>query len=388
MADQIDLFGDKPSRLQLIARNFEPARLTQARVLAGFAKGELATKVAVSAAAIGQYEAAVTVPRADVLQRLADAVNVEPEFFASGRPLARVDSSQAHFRSLRSTRAFDRARALATAEQIWELVFALEKRIRFPDVVLPFLDTSGGPRAAAAALRRYWRLPTGPVQHFTAIAESHGLVVILRPVDYIERVDAFSMRVGERPVIITTPQRTENVFRHRFTLAHEIGHLVLHSEAFPGDHGQETEADEFAAEFLTPANQIVDLLPVAIHLPALDRLSRLWGVSVESLIKRMAELRGATDVSVRRAFQRLAAGSEFRTSEPIGAYRGEIPDLLMQAQSVAEEAGFTLLQLAAELRMRPSRVRDLLGFDEKRPVLRVVRDNGSPSSMRVDEAGS
>lgn len=374
MAEQIGLFGEKQSRLQRIASNFEPARLTQARVLAGLSKSELAAMVKVSAAALGQYESAITSPRPDVLQRLAEKTDVDPEFFATGRPLARVDSSQAHFRSLRSTRASDRARALATAEQIWELVFALEKRVQFPTVDLPELELGNSPREAAAALRQHWQLDAGPVPYLTATVETHGLVVVLRPVDYIERVDAFSMRVSDRPVLITTPRRTDNVFRHRFTLAHEVGHILLHSEAHPGDHKQETEADEFAAEFLTPAGQVADLLPPTIHLPSLDRLSRTWGVSTESLIKRMAELRGATDVSVRRAFQRLASSSEFRTTEPVAAYPGEKPQLLSMAQAAAESGGFTIASLAAELRMRPSRVRELLGFDDRRPTLTLVRD--------------
>ena len=115
---------------------FEPARLTQARVRAGVSKTDLAAEVGVSAAAIGQYEAGVNSPRPDVLDSLARALNVRPGFFGIGRPLARIDTVNAHFRSLRSARVSDRQKALATAAMVWELTFALEP-VSYTHLTLP-----------------------------------------------------------------------------------------------------------------------------------------------------------------------------------------------------------------------------------------------------------
>ena len=58
------------------------------------------------------------------------------------------------------------------------------------------------------------------------------------------------------------------------TAAHELGHLLLHGDAAPGDVIQEKEADAFAAEFLTPAEVIGPELPVRMDLKALERLAR------------------------------------------------------------------------------------------------------------------
>src|SRR5258708_39134256 len=88
-----------------------PARLTQARVLAELTKAELAESIHVSAAAVGQYEAGATTPRPELLPVLARELKVPVEFFAAGRPLGRLDAANAHFRSLRSTRAKARAKA-------------------------------------------------------------------------------------------------------------------------------------------------------------------------------------------------------------------------------------------------------------------------------------
>lgn len=86
------------------------------------------------------------------------------------------------------------------------------------------------------------------------------------------------------------------------------------------DRQQEREADEFAAELLTPRAQIEPLLPRTIRIAALESLSISWGISVESLIRRMGELRVVSDLSVRRAYQRLHVMAEFRRDEPIAAY--------------------------------------------------------------------
>lgn len=43
--------------------------------------------------------------------------------FPPGRPLARIDAANVHFRSLRSAGVSDRQKALATATLVWELTF-------------------------------------------------------------------------------------------------------------------------------------------------------------------------------------------------------------------------------------------------------------------------
>lgn len=351
---------------------FEPARLTQARARRGASKTDLAAEVGVSAAAIGQYEAGVNSPRADVLVRLAKALDVRPGFFGVGRPLARIDTVNAHFRSLRSARVGDRQKALATATLVWELTFVLERHVKLPEAELPTVKTGTSPSDAAAILRRHWNLPDGPVKHLVATAESRGIVVVVRPLGEIDAVDAFSVVIVDRPIIITTPRRSENVFRHRFSVAHEIGHLLLHTES--GEHSAtvEKEADEFAAAFLTPAASMDATLPQRLDLAALDRLGRTWGVSPHSLVRRMVERGRTTESSARRAYQRLAMVDD-PAADPTSAYQGEVPTLLKKAADLAADHDVGVPALAEALKIGPRQLRDLLGEADQRPVLRLVQ---------------
>jgi len=358
-----------------VAQAFEPARLTQARVLAELSKSELAEEIHVSPAAVGQYEAGAITPRAELLPVLARALRVPVEFFAAGRPLGRLDAADAHFRSLRSTRSKDRAKAASHAEQVWELTYALEKRVRLPEVDLPVLPESTGPADAARELRAAWNIGRGPVAHLVATMEAHGIVVGLISLTdtAVTRVSAYSTSALGRPIVIVTPERAASIYRYRFTCAHELGHLLLHSNPLPGDRAQEREADEFAAEFLTPRAEIEPLLPRTMRLATLGQLSETWGVSVESLVRRMGECRVVSEIAVRRAYQRLNGLADFRRDEPVTSYRGETPALLREALALAEQHRLTRAELAAELCWSTRHLNEVLGEDDPRPALKIVR---------------
>ncbi|TWD82081.1 Zn-dependent peptidase ImmA (M78 family) [Kribbella amoyensis] len=374
-SDLVMIGGGRQPVIESIASAFDPARLTQARVLAELTKAELSEAIGVSAAAIGQYEAGASRPRPDLIPRLASTLNVPAEYFAAGRPFGRLDSSSAHFRSLRSTRAKDRAKAVAHAEQLWELTYALEKQVQFPAVSLPSMPDGATPAEAARSLRAAWSIGRGPVPHLAATMESRGIVVCLIPLtnEAITRVKAYSTDALGRPLIIITPERFKSVYEYRFTCAHEVGHLLLHPNPLPGDRQQEREADQFAAEFLTPRAEIEPLLPKSIRIAALDQLSKTWGVSIESLIYRMGELRLVSDASIRRAHQRLAQIADLRPDEPIASYPGEMPTLLREAMDLAGKRGFHHADLARELCWTTQHLASLLDEADDRPHLRVVR---------------
>lgn len=379
---QLQLFSDD---VLLSARavhdDFEPRRLGQARRLAGLTKQALGTAVGVSGAAIGQYEAAATVPGPNVIAALAEELRMPLAFFTPGRPIGQIDASQAHFRSLRSTRSSEKLKAATYAEWIWELSLALEKRVLLPEPNVPSIDDSSEPMTpveAAIALRDYWGLGTGPVPHLTLTMEHNGILVTCLSFGNTDeapvRVDAFSTSALNRPIVVTTSERAKSVYRHRFTCAHELGHLILHRDVVPGDPKQEREADIFAAEFLTPRSEIEPLLPSTMNLARLGRIGLEWGVSTESLIYRMQEVKGVADLSVRRAYQKIREQNHLgiRQDPTTADSVGEQPSLLIEAMSVAEANGFSIVDLANELRWPIKRVRELLGIEDNRPRLRLV----------------
>ena len=376
--------SERARQLTAISEAFDPARLTQARRLAGCTKRAVADAVRVSPAAVGQWESGAVAPRPDHVARLAQLLEVPPGFLAIGRRYVRLDVGDAHFRSLRSTPAALRAKAIAFTEQVWELTHALETRVQLPPVDLPGFaggevqpgEYAGDPAAAATELRRAWGLEDGPIPHLVRTMERHGLIVTLVPFagEATKTIDAFSTSHLPRPVVVLTPDRANDVYRHRFTAAHELGHLMLHGETAPGDPVQEKEADSFAAELLTPRASIVPQLPARLDLHELERLGQVWGVGVESLVYRCHEVGTISDATYRRAFQRLNQLRQLGlfAQEPVETYPGEIPALVGQAFAVAEQHGLTIAALADDLRITRPRLRLLLGQADQRPNLQLV----------------
>lgn len=383
---------DRPAGTLLAGRALElldPARLTQARRALGITKRELASRLQVSPAAIGQYEAGTIKPRVEQLARLADLLQVPVGFFAGGRPRAGLDASMAHFRSLRSTRRYEREQAVTFVEQVWELAYALSYYVRLPRLDLPGWDDGAGgepfvgdapaqgygsdPVAAAQLLRRRWQLGDRSIPHLVRTLESRGVIVAMLSLEGCGRIDAFSISRTPRPVVVLT-QDKDDVYRHRFNAAHELGHLVLHTDALPGDVQHEREANAFAAEFLSPAHRLVTQLPARPDFGALLRLQGEWGISIESLLYRSQELGVLSEASHRRGRIRL---HELRASgtvavAPINQFGGERPVLLARAFELASEQGLTMSLLSDMLALPAHRIRELLGEVNLRPELRLV----------------
>jgi Zn-dependent peptidase ImmA (M78 family)/transcriptional regulator with XRE-family HTH domain len=139
----------------------------------------------------------------------------------------------------------------------------------------------------AAKLRVDWAVPEGPIDNLVVLLEQAGVTVVIRNLG-TDAQDAVSMWLpGFVPLVVLNTGLSPD--RARFTLAHELGHLLMHE--VPDDE-QEEQANAFAAEFLTPADQIgpeLDGLTVR-QFPRLAQLKARWKVSMAALIQRAHQL--------------------------------------------------------------------------------------------------
>ena len=109
------------------------------------------------------------------------------------------------------------------------------------------------PAAVARLVRGTWLMPPGPVRNVTeSIEEAGGMVVFS---DFGTRqIDAISEWVpGSRPLFLINSNASIPWDRMRLTLAHELGHVLMHT--FPSPTMEE-EANAFAAELLMPRKEI------------------------------------------------------------------------------------------------------------------------------------
>lgn len=312
-------------------------------------RAELATLVDITPTAITQLERDQYRPTTAVAAELALRLGVPGEFLLRSVSDQSIPASAAHFRSLRATPAISREQALALAELALEVIAAVEDFVDLPPTNLPSLKgyvtdiSAADTERAAADARHMLNVAEGPVPHVVRLLEANGVLVLRYPGDRLDkRVDAFSTTATSRPVVLLSPAKDDKA-RSRFDAAHELGHLLLHPDAEPGSKVIENQAQDFAAAFLTPADQIVDDLPRTLDWDTLHAVKRRWGVSLRALVYRQHSLGLLSDSAYRRGNIALAT---WGTPEPGPLGPPESPSLLGSAVALMAEHGTTTEDLA------------------------------------------
>lgn len=358
--------------------DFDPSRLALARRLAALPRTRLAKLAEITPSAITQFEKGQSKPTLPVRDKLAEALGVPLDFFQAGHAIPGLAANGAHFRSLRSTTALQREQALAFGELVLAVFAALEQHVELPAADLPDLDLPASlDRPGIAELARQARqllgVPVGPIPHLVRLLEVHGVAVV-RLDQVTHQVDAFSHQQGYRPLVLLSPTK-EDKARSRFDAAHELGHLVMHHDAEPGSRLIEQQAHMFAAEFLTPAEEIVDDLPDQLDWTVLHQLKRHWGVSLKALVLRAHTLGRLNDSAYQRGMRQL---SMWGLPERGSLGQPEVPVLLPRALALVEPTEVTgLAALAEDAGLPLSEVervsRAAGGSEEGRPVLQLAR---------------
>lgn len=351
--------------------DFDGTRLTVARRLRGKTKSALAREVDLTPTAIAQFEKGPANPSQAVLARICMALGMPREFFGAGHPLTLLPASDAHFRSLRSTSAVERERALAYGVLSLEIVQLIEDYVDLPATNLPHLGvpdviTTDAIDVAVAEVKAAWGVPSGPIGNMVQLLESHGILALRLPTRTDRKVDAFSTNAGHRPLVFLNPGSHDRA-RSRFDAAHELGHLILHPDTEPGSKIVEKQAHAFAAEFLMPAAEIGPLLPRRIDWPTFHELKRDWGVSLRALVFRAHTLGKLSQASYRRANQQL---SMWGLPEPGELGRAESPQLLGKATDLLAAHDIDLDSILTARRIVADVTADILaaGSDDKPKV--------------------
>ena len=209
-------------------------RLKLARKRSGFSLRELSSRLGgmVSAQAIGKYERGEMMPSSSVAIALANAMDVTTTYLLS--PTV-VSLESVEFRKLASTKVRERAMVEATVLdhvdrylQVEELLDITSSIWEVPDGAPYHAETVEGSELAAATVRKAWNLGGGPIPNMTELLEERGIKVL--KLDFPRAMDGltcFVHRTDETSVPVVVCSTGKSIERQRFTLAHELGHLVI-----------------------------------------------------------------------------------------------------------------------------------------------------------------
>lgn len=321
--------------------------LTTARRARGLTQGELAEKVGVTQAALSRYENGLREPDEATLEQLANSLGVTTRFVKHAGRVRGAVAVDAHMRRRATAPAtiWKRLEARLNIFRMHASLLAEEIEIRAGNRVPTFDPIDTTPAAAARMVRMQWNMPIGPVRNLVGWLEAAGCLIIEEPFG-TPRVDGMSQWIGGQPVIYVNAAAPTD--RKRLTLAHELGHLVLHSTEMVEE--VEEQANEFAAEFLMPIDVIKPQLR-NLRIDQLPDLKRKWGVSMAALIER-AYRAGLLAPSKRVQMYKIFGSRGWRTTEPVsdelpperptlaGAIAQALVDRGLSAQEIAGIAGF------------------------------------------------
>ena len=337
---------------------FVPSRLTAARKRRGVTITALSVDSGISTKSLSDYENGKKEPSGETLKRLAQALKVPPRYF-SRPPLEDVPVDAVSFRAPSKMLARNRDMALTIASNAIELRSWIDTCYETPAVDVPTLHKYAGIRAAsraAAVVRAKWGLGETPVGNMVHLLELHGVAVFSVKAQKAQ-LDAFSFRLGGRPYILLNTSKSAE--RGRFDAAHELGHLVLHSEArrIIGQDA-EREADAFASAFLMPEGDVRANIRINPPLQQILTKKRRWRVAAIALAYRLHELGLLSDWLYHTTCVNLSRMG-YRSGEPDGIER-EASRLLGQVMSDLWKIRHGFEELCRQLAVEPHDINDLV----------------------------
>ena len=316
-------------------------RLQRARKAAGLSLRAMAEAVGVSHTLIDKYESGVLTPNSQQLIGLAKPCGVKVEYFLRPSVLSalRVEYRLPTRHSIKTKNRIEGA-VLDQAERRLglERLFPVPPTAPYhiPESLPAVVSDLAGIEAFSLAVRSAWTLGTEPIGSLVDVLENHGIRVF--PTSGCEDAfDGLLMQVAGDdlepwPIILLDPNWPGD--RQRFTLAHELGHLLLHERLRPAAKSdddksltEERACNAFAGAFLLPADVLKQHLGErrsAIEPRELYLIKQAYGVSMSAIVVRAKQI-GIISEAVCKTWLTERKAKGWNTREPGEPYPAERP---------------------------------------------------------------
>jgi Zn-dependent peptidase ImmA (M78 family)/DNA-binding XRE family transcriptional regulator len=352
--------------------------LRLARQRLGFTQKTAAERLGIPQPVLSRIENGVASADSALLMKAGLVYRVPVEFFDIREPV---------YGPPVSVHAMTRSKSDVTAHQLDLITAELNIRLmhlaRFMEGVdynsaanVPALDVEqyGEPEKIAATVRAHWGIPSGPLKNLMQWVERAGIVVGFSKFGGAS-VSGVTFKVPGRPPLVLL-NSTHPADRMRFTLAHEIGHLVMHR--FPTDD-METEANKFASAFLMPeAEMRQSFRGRRMTLELLASLKPEWKVAMQAMLMRATSLGCVTPNQSRYLWQQISARG-WRLREPAELdFPTEMPTVLPAiVKAHLSELGYSLAELTKLMRIHESEFIEMYGtvtaVPKVAPKLQIIR---------------
>jgi len=329
-----------------------------ARESRGFTQKELSKQLRITQGALSRVESGLLNLDESTLKRLSDILGYPVNFFTQKRKIYGVGLVEIFHRKRQTI-------SIKTMDKIYSLIDVrtaeiskLLKGVELPNVDFPTFnidDYDGSAKEVARLVRAKWLIPHGPIQNLTNYFEHAGGIILFFDFE-TNSIDAISHWLpGIPPIFFINKFMTAD--RMRFTIAHELGHMVMHQHE--PNLEIERQANEFASELLMPEREIRPYL-TNLSVEKLASLKPYWKVSMAALLKRAVDLKIVTPRHGRTIWMQLSK-SGYKIREPMELdLQFEQPTLLKEIIDVyTHKMNYSILELAKMLNLFESEFQDI-----------------------------
>ena len=322
------------------------------RQAAGMTQAELANAAGLSQGFISKLERGGGEVADDMALHIADALHIPLTLLTVDETELVGAGSTSHHRRRSSRITALAARRVDALSHLTSL--SVNRLMSLDGASRPPLPEVVDPVEAALYVRSVSRSGDDPIDSVVALVEKLGVVVVRRDLGSVAQDGVSLVRPGSAPALIV--DRALPGDRQRFTVAHELGHVLLHHQRFDiTDSEAEAEANRFAGSLLFPPEaalgQLKDLSPRRFSY--LLKLKQEWGVSMASLIEQ-ARVNDLLDATMYRRMRMTLSDRGWNRVEP-GPLDAEVPGALPAVlDRQLDECGRSVPDLAEVALMNPA----------------------------------
>ena len=279
-------------------KNILGVRLKLARKMAGMSLQDLSDQLGnlVTKQALNKYEQGLMKPTSGVILALSKSLNVKPDYFLKKKS---IELKEIYFRKKVSL-------SKKIEESIIEKVRDYVERFLEIENILCINSIFNNPlkkilikdyndaEVASQKLRESWELGLNPIPNLVEMLEMNSVKVYL--IDEVDDIDGVSFIASKNIPVVIVNTRSKSVERIRFTIIHELAHLLL---KFDKDIKIDNKSIEkfchrFSSCFLIPSKKVKEMIGGShrnyIAINELITIKEYYGISIRAIVHRLLEM--------------------------------------------------------------------------------------------------
>lgn len=297
-------------------------RFKSARLMNGFSLQDLSEAIdnKLSRQALHRYEKGEVIPDFEKINMLSKALNVNADYFFRTTKVELGNISYRKFNKMsvkEATMVSEKTKEYLSRYLELEEIIGLSNKFKNPLENHTPVTEYKHVNEAANILRKKWELGKGPLYNIVELLEDKKIKVIKLEMD--ESIDGLQTLVNESiPVIVYNANKVNKPDRIRFTLLHELAHLLLKFGNI-SENKKETLCHEFSGAMLLPDDTLKKELGAhrsKLSMHELGNIKKQYGISMQAIVMR-AKACGIISKSYTSKFFSFMDQMHWRVDEPI-----------------------------------------------------------------------